>query len=159
MAHPLEVSYNWRTPVLFASLGAVVCVGVLARGQVRGWGSVVAIIVVLWAGFVGLAYLRTRAYLMVDADTLTVRRYRTLHTVTGPEVVRMTQFHTPNGPSYRLTVRSSDGHPQRLVAPVALLRRGHATLFGWILAHAPQAELDSGSRRTLSQLQDRGLLT
>ncbi len=158
MAHPLELSYNWRTPVLFASLGAVVCLGVVVRGRVPGWGLVAATIVVVWVLFVGLAYLRTRASVMVDGDRLTVRRFRTLHTVAGPDVVRVSQFPTPNGPSYRLIVRGRDGRLERRVAPVALLRRGHATLFAWILAYAPQAELDPGSRRTLSQLQDRGMV-
>ena len=37
MAHPLELSYNWRTPVLFATVGAFVCVAVLVRGRSSGW--------------------------------------------------------------------------------------------------------------------------
>ena len=36
------------------------------------------------------------------------------------------------------------------------LRRGHATLFGRILAWAPQTELDRGSRRTLQTLREGG---
>ena len=39
MAHPLELSYNWRTPAFFASVAAAICVGVLARAQVAGWVS------------------------------------------------------------------------------------------------------------------------
>lgn len=159
MAHPLEVSYNWRTPVLFASLGAVACLGVLARGRAPGWGPVAVVVVLLWLVFVGLAYLRTRASLMVDEDRLTVRRFRTFHTVEGADLVHVAQFHTPNGPFYRLTVRGPGAQLQRRVAPVALLRQGHATLFGWIVAYAPHAELDAGSRRTLSQLQAGGLVS
>lgn len=158
MAHPLEVSYNWRTPVLFASLGAVVCLGALVRGRVPGWIPVALIVFVLWAAFVALVYRRTRAFLMVEDDRLTLRRYRTLRTVQGADVLRVAQFETPSGPSYRLTVRQPDGGRRRLVAPAALLRRGHPTLFGWILAHAPQAELDAGSRKMLSRLQNRGLV-
>jgi len=30
MAHPLELSYNWRTPAFFASVAAAICVSVLA---------------------------------------------------------------------------------------------------------------------------------
>ncbi|HZA04380.1 MAG TPA: hypothetical protein VE617_07440, partial [Propionibacteriaceae bacterium] len=67
-------------------------------------------------------------------------------------------YLTPNGPSYRLTVRTEDGQPSRLVAPVALLRDGRATLFAWILAEAPQAELDASSQRTVEALQSKGLL-
>ncbi|HEY5821220.1 MAG TPA: hypothetical protein VIT20_04555 [Propionibacteriaceae bacterium] len=157
MAHPLEVSYNWRTPVLFASIGVSICVGVLIRGQVRGWVSAVVVIFALWVAFVGLAYLRTRAYLMVDGPRLTVRRFRRFHTVEGAELVAVRQFLTPSGPSYALSVRGAGG-PQRVVAPVALLRRGHATLFEWILAYAPDADLDKGSRKTLDQLRERGLV-
>ena len=56
----------------------------------------------------------------------------------------MTQLLTPSGPSYRLTVRAEDGRLARYAAPTALLRRGHSTLFGWILTWAPQTELDTG---------------
>lgn len=157
MAHPLEVSYHWRPPVLFASVGVVICVGVLIRGQVRGWVSAVVVIVVLWAVFVGLAFLRTRAHLMVDGSRLTVRRCRRFDVVEGADLASVTQFQTPSGPSYRLTVRRPDG-VRRVVAPVALLRRGHATLFEWILAYAPDVDLDKGSRKTLEQLRERGLV-
>jgi hypothetical protein len=42
--------------------------------------------------------------------------------------------------------------------PTALLRTGHSTLFGWLLRHAPQAELDKGSQKTLEELRIRGLV-
>lgn len=158
MAHPLEGSYQWRTPVLFASLGAVVCLGLLARSRVPGWVEVAGVLVSLWAILIGLAFVRTRASLMVDGDRLTVRRFRTFHTIAGADVTRVAQFATPTGPSYRLTVRRADGRSRRLVAPVSLLRRGHPTLFAWILAYAPQAELDARSHKTLSRLQERGLV-
>ena len=35
MAHPLELSYNWRTPALFATVGAFICLGALIRGRVQ----------------------------------------------------------------------------------------------------------------------------
>ena len=41
---------------------------------------------------------------------------------------------------------------------VALLRGGHSTLFAWILAEAPHAQLDNGSQRTVEGLQSKGLL-
>jgi hypothetical protein len=34
--HPLEHPYNWRTPTVFASLAALICVGVLAQSTVLG---------------------------------------------------------------------------------------------------------------------------
>ena len=158
MAHPLELSYNWRTPAFFATVGAFICTGVVVRGRVEGWPAAAALVVVLWALFIGVLYLRTRAYLLVDGDRLTVRRYRGFTTVRGEDVVAMREYLTPNGPSYRLTVRDLEGGTRRLVAPVALLRDGRATLFAWILAEAPHAELDASSRRTVEALQSKGLL-
>jgi hypothetical protein len=96
--------------------------------------------------------------LMVDGPRLTVRRYRRQHTVEGGRLVRVQQFLTAHGPCYILTTRDPAGRLLRVVAPVALLRAGHSTLFAWILAEAPQAELDRGSTRTLEQLRIRGLV-
>jgi hypothetical protein len=158
MAHPLELSYNWRTPAVFATVGAFICLGVLVRGRVSGWVAAAIVVLLLWAALVCVLLLRTRAYLMVDGDRLTVRHYRGFHTITGDQVVKVTEFLTPHGPSFRLTIRGDDGATHRLTAPVALLKGGHSTLFAWILAKAPQAELDAGSRRTVERLQSKGLL-
>lgn len=158
MAHPLELSYNWRTPVFFATIGAFICAGAVIRGRVEGWAAAATVVVLLWVLFLGVLYLRTRAYLLVDADRLTIRRYRGFSTVRGPELLAVAEYLTPNGPSYRLTVRAADGRTRRLVAPVALLRDGRATLFGWILAEAPHAELDASARRTVEALQSKGML-
>ena len=158
MAHPLELSYNWRTPALFATVGAFVCVSVLIRGRVPGWLPAALLVVLLWVVFVGVLYLRTRAYLLANADRLTVRHYGRLQTITAGQLVAVKEFLTPHGPSYRLTVRGDDGTTRRITAPVALLQGGRSTLFAWILAEAPQAELDKGSRRTVERLQSKGLL-
>jgi hypothetical protein len=158
MAHPLELSYNWRTPAFFASVAAAICVGVLARARAAGWLSALVVVLALWALIVGLIYLRTRAYLMVDGSHLTVRRFRKFHTIEAEDVVAVAEFVTPHGPCYRLAVRNPDGRTTRVVAPVALLREGHSTLFTWILGRAPQAQLDKGSRRTAEQLKTRGLI-
>ena len=158
MAHPLELSYNWQTPALFATVGAFICIGTVVRGRVEGWPAAVAAVAVVWALFIGVLYLRTRAYLLVDGDRLTVRRYRGFTTVRGDQVAEVEEYLTPNGPSYRLTVRTPEGGTRRLVAPVALLRDGRTTLFAWILAEAPHAELDASSRRTVEALQSKGLL-
>jgi hypothetical protein len=158
MAHPLELSYNWRAPAFFATVGAFICAGVVVRGRMEGWPAAAALVVVLWALFIGVLYLRTRAYLMVDGDRLTVRRFRAYTTVRAEDVLAVQEYLTPNGPSYRLTVRTPEGGTRRLVAPVALLRDGRATLFAWILAEAPHAELDASSRRTVEALQSKGLL-
>ena len=159
MAHPLELSYHWRAPVSVASVAAVACIGFVLRSQAPGRWGVAAVVLALWAAFVVTVWTRTRAQLSVDGPLLTVRRVRQLHTVRADQLVRVRQFLTPHGPSYVLHVRDEDGGERRLVAPVALLRSGHSTLFGWILAHAPHAELDRGSTRTLEQLRVRGLVT
>jgi hypothetical protein len=158
MAHPLELSYNWRTPAVFATIGAFICLGVLIRGRVNGWLAATVVVLLLWAALVAVVFLRTRAYLMVDGDRLTVRHYGQFHTITADQLVRVAEFLTPNGPCYRLTVRDADGTIRRVVAPVALLKGGRSTLFAWILAEVPQAELDTGSRRTVERLQSKGLL-
>jgi hypothetical protein len=158
MAHPLELSYNWSTPALFASIGAFVCLSVLIRGRGNGWLAAATVVVVLWAVLVGVLYLRTRAYLMVDSDRLTVRQYGRFHTITADQLMRVSEVITPHGPSYRLTVRTDDGATRRVTAPVALLKGGRSTLFAWILAQAPTAELDAGSQRTVERLQSKGLL-
>jgi hypothetical protein len=158
MPHPLELSYNWRTPALFASIGATIFVGALARGQAPGWLSALIVVVALWVLIVALIYLRTRAYLLVDGSRLTVRRFRKFHTIEGADLVGVAEFATPNGPSYRLTVRGQDGATTRVVAPVALLRGGHSALFTWILGQAPQAQFDKGSRKTAERLKTRGLI-
>jgi hypothetical protein len=158
MPHPLELSYNWRTPALFASIAATICVGALARGQAPGWLSALIVVVALWVLIVALIYLRTRAYLLVDGSRLTVRRFRKFHTIEAADLVGVAEFATPNGPSYRLTVRGQDGETTRVVAPVALLRGGHTALFTWILGQAPQAQLDKGSRKTAERLKTRGLI-
>ena len=156
MSAPLPLSYAWQPPVLFASVGAAVLAGAVARGEGTGRATVLALIVVLWVGFLVLVWLRTRAYLSVDGAELTVRRYRGLHRVRGDQLVAVQQVRTPSGPCYRLVVREPDGGLRRLVAPVARRRSGHATLFDWILATAPKAELDRGTRRTLDRLRAGG---
>ena len=158
MPHPLEQSYNWRTPALFASLAASICVGVLVRGQVSGWLPAVVVVVALWALVVSVIYLRTRAFLLIDGSRLMVRHFRKFHTVEAANLVAVNEFLTPSGPSYRLTVRGPDGGTTRVVAPVALLRGGHSALFTWILTHAPQATLDKGSEKTVARLKTRGLI-
>jgi hypothetical protein len=158
MAHPLELAYNWRTPSLFASVGAVVCLGVVLRGDGTGRAGVAIALVLLWAACVTLVWARTRAHLMVDGPRLTVRHVRTLHTVEAGAVVAVRRRVSASGPVFTLVCRDAGGTTRRVVAPVALLRGGSSTLFRWILAHAPQAELDRGSRRTLDQLQEKGLV-
>jgi hypothetical protein len=50
------------------------------------------------------------------------------------------------------------GRTEKCAVPTALLVNGHSTLFGWLLRHAPEAELDKGSQKTLERLRLRGLV-
>jgi hypothetical protein len=156
--HPLEQSYNWRTPSTLASIAALICIAALARGRVNGWLPALVLVVVAWALIVGIIYLRAQAYLMVDGSRLTVRRFWKLTTIEAADLVAVKEFLTPKGPSYRLSVRGSAGQITRVVAPVELLRGGHSALFTWILTQAPQADLDKGSQKTVALLKTRGLL-
>jgi hypothetical protein len=158
MAHTLELAYNWRTPVTFATVGLSICIGVLVRQQANGWLPVVLILFVGWAGFLVLVWLRTRASLLVDGSMIRVRSSRQFHEVEGRHVTSVREVRTPHGPSYRLVVEGEQGSSRRVFVPAALLRRGHATFFAWILAEAPQAELDAASTRTLAELRRRGLV-
>ena len=49
-------------------------------------------------------------------------------------------------------------HPLGL-PPTGVRRNGLATLVAWILAEAPQAELDASSRRTTKALPSKGSLS
>lgn len=158
MAAPLELSYNWRAPALVATVAVLLCVSALVRSRVEGWLPAVLLVLGVWVLFEGVVYLRTRAYLKIDGPTVTVRRYRGFHTIRAEELTGVIEFPTPHGPCYRLVVADPHGRRHRYVAPAALLRGGHSTLFAWILTHAPHAELDSGSRRTVERLKIRGLL-
>ena len=158
MPHTLPLSYSWQTPALVASAGAFACVGFVLRGSAPGRWSAAAAVVGLWLVFMLVVWTRTRASMVVDGSRLSVRSFRAVHTFEGRQLVGVEQHLTGHGPSYRLRVREQDGRVRRCTAPVALLRGGHAALFTWILAHAPQAELDRGAARTLERLRDRGLV-
>ena len=158
MAHPLELSYNWRTPVAIATIAALGCLGVLIRGRADGWVPVALLVLLLWALFMFVIVRRARSYLMVDGETLVLRRWREYVRVGGDQVRAVRQVVTARGPSYRLTVEQPDGTTVRCLAPTAWLRGAHPVLFGWLLTYAPGAELDKGSRRTLSLLRERGLV-
>lgn len=157
MAAPLPLSYNWRAPLVFATVGLVACLGILVRGQAVGWVSAAVVLVLAWALYCGVVWLRTRSYLLIEGPVLTTRRWRELERVEAGEVRAVTEVVTPAGPSYRLEVER-DGRRHRVTVPTALLHRGPSTLFTWILAQAPHATLDKRSRRTLAQLQTRGLV-
>lgn len=158
MAHPLELSYNWRTPVGMATVGLIVCIGVLFNSRVNGWAAVAVVLVVMWAAFLAVVWLRTRAYMRFDGPTLRVRRFRGFAEIDGRTVSEVKEFLTPSGPSYKVTAAGTDGETRRYIVPTALLRRGHSTFFDWLQTWSPRAELDKGCRRTIDQLRTRGLI-
>lgn len=157
MAQPLPLSYNWRAPLVFASVALVVCLGFLVRGRPLGWLSVALVLIGCWAVYCAVVWLRTRAFLLVEGSTLTTRTRRDFVRVEASQVRAVREVVTPSGPSFRLQVER-DGALSWVTVPTALLQRGPSTLFGWILSQAPDADLDSRSRRTLELLQTRGLV-
>ncbi|HYI53059.1 MAG TPA: hypothetical protein VEX57_03775 [Microlunatus sp.] len=157
MAQPLPLSYNWRAPLAFATVGLVACLGILVRGQAAGWLSAAVVLVLCWAAYCVVVWLRTRSYLLVEGPVLTTRRWRDYERVEGPQVRAVKELPTPAGPSYRLEVDRA-GEVARVTVPTGLLLRGPSTLFTWILAQAPDATLDNRSRHTLELLQTRGLV-
>lgn len=104
MAQPLPLSYNWRAPLVFASVGLVACLGILARGQAVGWVSAAVVLVLCWAGYCGVVWLRTRSYLLVEGPVLTTRRWRDYERVEASQVRAVRELSTPAGASYRLEV-------------------------------------------------------
>ncbi len=158
MAHPLPLADNWRTPAVVTSVGVVVCLGVVLRGDAAGKGGVAVVLVLLWAACLVVVWARSRAYLMADGTRITLRHVRAMHTVEARDLVAVRQRMSASGPVYTLVCRREDGTTASLVAPVALLQGGPSTLFRWLLEQAPDADLDRGSRRTVDQLQARGLL-
>jgi hypothetical protein len=157
MPRPLELSFDSRGPIAVSTGGAVLVILLLSLTGSYGWPAVAGVVAMLWAGYLITVWLRTRAFLMVDGSRLTVRRYRGLHIVDGSQVQRVTEYFTRRGPCHKLTVGSAGGI-RRYAVPTALLRTGHSTFFGWLLRHAPQAELDKKSQKTLEQLRIRGLV-
>ena len=124
MPHPLEQSYNWRTPVLFASIAAVICIGALAHGQANGWLPALIVVVSLWALIVGLIYLRTRAFLLIDGSKLMVRRFRTFHTIDAADSGRgrgVPDAQRPELSAYRTRLRR-EHEPHRGPGGVAAWR-------------------------------------
>lgn len=155
MSRPLELSYNWRAPASFATVGLIICVIVLVRSRTVGWGGAVTAVVVLWALFMATVWGRTRALIEVDGEVLRVRRYFTTHELAGPQVKTVREYLTASGPSYKVRLAQDD---RTFYVPSALLRQGQSTFLGWLLSHCPDAELDKGSRRTIDQLRTRGLI-
>lgn len=157
MAQPLPLSYNWRVPLVFATVALIVCLSLLVRGRPAGWVSAGLVLVLCWLVYCGVVWLRTRAYLLVEGRVLTTRTWRGTERVEGAQVRAVEERVTPAGPSYRLQV-DRDGSLSWVTVPTALLHRGPSTLFLWILSQAPDATLDKRSRRTLELLQIRGLV-
>ncbi|QGN34550.1 hypothetical protein [Microlunatus sp. Gsoil 973] len=155
MARPLELSYNWRTPVGFASIGLIICVIVLARSRTTGWLGAIAGVVALWMTFMVVVWARTRALIELDGERLRVRRFWNTYLLDGPKVASVREYLTASGPSYKVRLTGDD---KTYYVPSALLRSGHSTFFAWLLSHSSDAELDKGARKTLDSLRLRGLI-
>jgi hypothetical protein len=157
MSSPLTLSYNWQAHLAFASIALTVCLGLLVRGRPLGWLSAGLVLVLCWAVYCGVVWLRTRAYLLVEGPRLTTRHWRRFERVDAAQVREVKELLTPSGPSYRLRV-DREGTQEWVTVPTAVLRGGQSTLFAWILSQAPGVTLDKRSHRTLELLQTKGLV-
>ena len=157
MAQPLQLSYNWRVPLVFATAALVVMIGILVRGRAVGLWSAILLLVLCWASYCLIVWLRTRAYLLVEGPVLVSRHWRSYERTDGSQVRAVKEMFGPSGPSYRLRVER-DGEPGWVTVPTAQLRQGSSTLFTWLLRQAPDAVWDKRSRRTLDRLRSHGLV-
>ena len=111
MAHPLELSYNWRTPAFIASVAAATARRAfrpVGRGPV---GFLPVVVLALLGAHCRPDHLRLGKPRSTIA--LTVRRFRRFHTIEAADLIAVAEFITLNGPSYRLTVRAPDGATRR----------------------------------------------
>ena len=110
MAQPLPLSYNWRTPLVFATAALVVLLGILIRGRAVGWWSAALLLLLCWAGYCLVVWSRTRAYLLAEGPVLTIRRWRSYQRIEGPEVRAVKEVTTPSGLfTIRFSVSSNKG--------------------------------------------------
>ncbi|WP_152365098.1 hypothetical protein [Microlunatus speluncae] len=154
MSHPLDLAYNWRTPIIMTTVGLVACVTLLVSQRTPGWESTIAVLVGCWVVLLVVVWFRARAYLEVDGATLTVRRFRGKHVLAGSDVVAVRQVRMLTGPGYRLTIADGAAH----LVGVSLLREGTPTLLRWVAAHAPEATLDPATEATIDRLRTQGLV-
>ncbi|GAB3745751.1 hypothetical protein [Microlunatus parietis] len=154
MSHPLDLAYNWRTPILVSTVGLFACATLLVSQRAAGWVAVLAVLVVCWLVLLAVVWSRTRAYLEVDGAWATVRRFRTKHRVAGTDVAAVRRLRTLTGPGYRLTL--ADG--TRRTVTTSLLRDGGPTLLRWLVRYAPQATRDPATEAAIDRLRSQGLL-
>jgi len=153
MNQPLEPAYNWRTPVMVSTVGLFACGSVLVGQRAPGWLPVLVTLIGCWLVLLGVVWSRTRAYLAVAGPTLTVRRFRTRHRLSGAEVTAVRQVRTLTGPGYRLDT-ATGSH----LVPTALLRDGTPTLLRWLVGYAPEAHLDPATAAAIDRLRTQGLV-
>ncbi|RCK70317.1 hypothetical protein DT076_06595 [Desertihabitans brevis] len=149
----LDSNQRWQPHVVVASVAAVVLSGLLARGGAPGWPAVVALVLLLLAGYLLLVWLRTRARMAVDGGVLTVRRWSAVHRVRAEEVTGVRQRLSSQGPDFRLDVGG-----RTVFVPASRVRRGHSVFFDWLLEGNPGVPLDRGTARTLDVVRSRGLI-
>lgn len=154
MSHPLDLAYNWRTPILVSTVGLFACVMLLVSQRTAGWVPVLVVLVLSWLLLLAVVWYRTRAFLEVDGGWATVRRFRTKHRVAGADVVAVRRLRTLTGPGYRLTL--ADG--TRRAVTTSLLRDGEPTLLRWLVRYAPQATLDPATESAVDRLRTQGML-
>lgn len=152
---PLRLTYDWQQPVFFTALPMIFCaLYALFTGHETAWFAAFTIFLI-WLMYVGLVWLRTRAYLRIDDDdVLHVRRFFGMKTVRGEDVVKAKEV--VNGRSPDVLLVCSD--KRRIVVPSSRLHGGHSVLFVWLFQHNPDVELDKGATRIVNALEEKGAL-
>ena len=140
MAEPLELSYNWPFRLAAVTVTALACIVLLALTGTSGWQTVAAFVVLLWVLVGGSIYLRARAFLRVEGSELTVRRFRSKHTISGPQVLRVTEYITRQGAMPQIDGTNGDRQPAVLGADRAVS--------GWTLDALRLVDVPRASGRT-----------
>lgn len=155
MSEPLRLSYDWRRPLAMFAIPVVIVLGYAA---ISGSGSFLVLglmLLVLYALYAVVVWLRTRAFLEVgDDDRLTTRRWFGFRTIAGADVAGVREVVQGRSPDVRLMIRPRGS----VVVPTSKLERGHSTVFRWVADQAPQATLDKGAVKLRDRLRDEGLM-
>ena len=149
---PLQPLHGWRLRLGLAFVPVVVLtvLGALAGGS--DWTVGLAGLAI-WACYALVVWADQRAHLQVVDDELVVRNVRRTHRVLGKDVRRVVHQFNGKRPDFQLVTDAG-----KVWVPASKLRRGHAVLFTWLDAYAPQAELDERSAYWRNVLDERELI-
>lgn len=150
----LESIRHWERRAVISAAVALAIVAVLAVQRPVGWGTVVAVVLLFWAGYAGWAWVGSQSRLAFAGPMLTIRRVWSTRSIEAASV-RQVRYQM-NGASPDFWLYTADG--RRHLVPTSAVERGHSTLFRWLERYCPTAELDPRSATIRDRLQIRGLI-